>query len=123
MIEFSFSDNIYALIAQVAILAQASIVCLLVLVELPGHTFTSIMGKCSIIIMWGIIVVNVVVDYPDNLDTWLNGLAIFLIATHIIKCLALHKTIQRYSTHRIKSYLMTLIFGVLHNEHWQTKQH
>lgn len=119
MFDLSFSTNIFALSAQVAILAQASIICLLVLVNLPTKTVTSFFGRLSILLVWLAVLLNLFIDFPDNLDLWLNSLAIFLLFTHGVKCLAQLKAISRYSTQPLKSCLMILLFGVLHQEHWQ----
>lgn len=123
MSDLSFSTNIFALSAQVAILAQASVICLLVLVNLPVKTATNTLGRVSIIVIWLAVVTNIFIDLPSNLDAWLNCFAIFLIATHCIKCLVLYKSIQRHSIQPLKSYLMILLFGVLHSERWQKVGH
>ena len=119
MFNLSFSTNIFALSAQVAILAQASVICLLVLVNLPHKTATSYLGRISIIAIWLAVLANLFIDLPDNLDLWLNAFAIFLLATHSVKCLMMFKTIQRNSLQPLKSYALILLFGVLYNEGWQ----
>ena len=123
MSDLSFSTNIYALSAQVIILAQASVICLLVLVNLPQKTVTNTLGRVSIICIWLAVLTNIYIDLPDNLDIWLNCFAVFLITTHSIKCLVLFKSIQRHSLQPFKSYLMILLFGVLHSERWHKVGH
>lgn len=118
MFNLSFSTNIFALSAQVAILAQASVICLLVLVNLPHKTITSYFGRISIVVVWLAVIANLFIDLPDNLDLWLNVFAIFLLATHTIRCLLLSKLINRYSLQPLKSYALILLFGVLYNENW-----
>lgn len=119
MYELSFSTHPVALLAQVALVAQASIVCLLVLVNLPPQTIIGLLGRVSIVCVWLAVTINLFIDLPDNLDLWLNSFALFLIVAHISKCLLLTPAIKRYSSQPIKSYALVLLFGVLHHEPWQ----
>lgn len=107
-----------ALLVQIALFAQISIVCLIVLIDLPSSSFISSFGRMTVLLAWLTIISNLFIEYPEPLHTGLCVFAAFLLLTHSIKCLLVKKACPENAPLPLKSYVNVFIFGLLHKEHW-----
>ena len=67
-------------------------------------------GKIFTVVLWVVLGVN----YGLNFSTWLNYLAVLLLAIHLLEFIFFFKTIKVSEDNLIKGFFQTLIFGILY---------
>tara|TARA_Y100000591_G_C21652668_1_gene603686 strand:- start:438 stop:680 length:243 start_codon:yes stop_codon:yes gene_type:complete len=67
-------------------------------------------GKVFTVVLWIVLGIN----YGLNFSTWLNYLAVLLLAIHLLEFIFFFKTIKGSEDNLIKGFFQTLIFGILY---------
>lgn len=67
-------------------------------------------GKIFTVVLWIVLAIN----FGLNFSTWLNYLAVLLLAIHLLEFIFFFKTIKGSGDNLIKGFFQTLIFGILY---------
>jgi hypothetical protein len=67
-------------------------------------------GKIFTVVLWIVLGIN----YGLNFSTWLNYLAVLLLAIHLLEFIFFFKTIKGSGDNLIKGFFQTLIWNTLH---------
>ena len=105
-----------ALLVQIAVCAQVSIVSPIVLIDLPSNSFISKLGRATVILGWLIIASKLLIKYPEPLSTGLGLFAALMITAHTIKCLMVAKATPKNQALPPSNYLEVFIFGLLYKQ-------
>lgn len=109
-----YFDDWLPLLVQITLFAQVSIVCLIVLVDLPSSSFICRLGRGAVVLGWLTIASNLLITYPEPLNTGLIIFAALMITTHCIKCLLVVKANRKSTPLPLADYLDIFIFGLLY---------
>jgi len=112
-----------ALLVQIVLFAQISIVSLIVLIDLPANSFISSIGRGIVVLGWLIFASSLLIEYPEPLNTGLTVFAALMIITHSIKCLVVAATSRKNQPLSPARYLNVFIFGLLYKQHEQEQGH
>lgn len=72
------------------------------------------MMKIILIAVWALIIASLVISFPAPFGGLLPKLGMVLVAAHIIEYFVFNKKITAKKDGTLKSFLMTMVFGVVY---------
>ena len=72
------------------------------------------MLKIILIAVWALIIASLVIAFPAPFGEILPKLGMFLVVAHVIEYFVFNKKIKEKNDGMTKSFLMTLVFGLIY---------
>lgn len=70
--------------------------------------------KSILVLLWALVLINLLADFPDWLSTTLKVAGIFLVFAHLAECAMFANKIRGNHKNSLVGFLQVFLFGVAH---------